>query len=96
MGLKMFPRLYSLVLLTLLCTFCVVASGANNFKGNKLVLENLSDIKEWKKLIKVKTNVLIYFGDGPKPKNEVLNVLKSTAEAIRGIGTVALVDCSSP
>jgi hypothetical protein len=66
-------------------------------KNNKLKLEELTDVKDWKKLIKSKTNVLICFGNGKASftSDDILGVLKETGELVKGLGTIAIVDCSS-
>lgn len=54
-------------------------------------LVELSDHKEWKKLLRTKTNILAAF-TGSKPGN-VYTVLNDVSRAIKGTGTVVRVDC---
>ena len=62
-----------------------------------MVLNELADVKAWKNLIKSKTNVLICFGNGKASfsRDDILENLKEAAELIRGLGTIALVDCAA-
>jgi protein disulfide isomerase family A protein 5 len=66
-----------------------------NSRKNKVVLNELADVKDWKKLIKSKTNVLICFGNGKASfYNSILGTLHEAAEIVRGLGTIATCDCS--
>jgi len=71
-----------------------IASSSSS-KKNRATVSELSDIKDWKKLIKTKTNVLIYFGNGKSSfhSKEILSTLQEAAELVKGIGTMAMVDC---
>jgi len=61
-------------------------------KNSKIVLE-ISDHKEFKKLLKTKTNVLIYFFDKPT-SGKLINVLREVGDKVKGTGTIVSVDCS--
>jgi len=61
-------------------------------KTNKIVQE-ISDHKEFKKLLKTKTNVLIYFFDKPT-SGKLINVLREVGDKVKGTGTIVSVDCS--
>ena len=61
-------------------------------KTNKIVQE-ISDHKELKKLLKTKTNVLIYFFDKPT-SGKLINVLREVGDKVKGTGTIVSVDCS--
>jgi len=61
-------------------------------KTNKIVQE-ISDHKEFKKLLKTKTNVLVYFFDKPT-SGKLINVLREVGDKVKGTGTIVSVDCS--
>ncbi|XP_018565314.1 protein disulfide-isomerase A5 [Anoplophora glabripennis] len=62
--------------------------------NKKLVLDNIADIKDFKKLLRTKTNVLVCFFNSPKQAQNVIKVFRDVADNIKGEGTMALVDCS--
>ena len=76
-----------------------MTQGSDQRNGkNKVKINELNDVKEWKKLIKTKTNVLIYFLPGPRPTpaiSDTLKALQEAADLVRGIGTIAVTDCSA-
>ncbi|XP_014671849.1 PREDICTED: protein disulfide-isomerase A5-like [Priapulus caudatus] len=75
--------------------FLLILILAPTQAGRRGNVEELSDIKEFKKLIRVKTNVLILFT--PSLRREDAKFLKDfdeVAETVRGLGTLVTVDCS--
>ncbi|XP_021948419.1 protein disulfide-isomerase A5 [Folsomia candida] len=74
-----------------------LSSNRIGSQKNKVVLNEMTDVKEWKRLIKSKTNVLICFGSGRASfaRDDILGVLKEAAGVVKGLGTIALVDCAS-
>ncbi|BES97186.1 Thioredoxin [Nesidiocoris tenuis] len=69
-----------------------IADCKQNTKSNA-VLE-VSDIKEWKKILRTKTNVLALFVSSPKAASGQIKLFKEAAELVKGVGTMILVDCS--
>lgn len=67
------------------------SNGKNNSK--KLVVDNIADIKDFKKVLRTKTNVLVCFYSNYKKSQDVIKVLKEVADNIKGEGTMVLVDC---
>ncbi|KHN84404.1 Protein disulfide-isomerase A5 [Toxocara canis] len=63
-------------------------------------VESVVDHKSFKKLLRVRTNVLVLFVDGTLQEDTslktVLNAFSDAASQVAGIGTLALVDCSNP
>lgn len=55
----------------------------------------VGDQKEWKKLLKTRTNVLALFANGEKHLSDFLPVYEQVAKKMRGKGTMAYVDCNS-
>ena len=77
----------------LLALLSCAASAKNRFTGFKSVLA-VSDLKEWKKVIKTRNNVLALFADGKKPVSDYLALFENVAGEVRGKGTLVFVDCS--
>ena len=82
-----------LLLLSLLFISILAKSSKLRFTGFKNVL-TVSDVKEWKKVLKTRNNVLALFADGRKPVSEHLGLIEKVAGEVRGRGTVIFVDCS--
>ena len=76
----------SAFLFILVCqNFSSIVQGAK--KASKALLEDISDHKELKKLLKTKNNVLINFIE-KSGKSDILSVLKDVAEKVKGSGTI--------
>ena len=58
-------------------------------------VKGVSDHKEWKKLLKTRTNVLALFSNGESSVQNILPVFEKVAYAVRGQGTLLYVDCKS-
>ncbi|XP_060525765.1 protein disulfide-isomerase A5 [Cylas formicarius] len=83
--------------------FFVLVTLTGNFRfacnaiktGNKKpIIENPVDIKDLKKLLRTKTNVLICFYNSFKQSQNIIKLVQEVADSIKGEGTIALVDCS--
>ncbi len=63
----------------------------------KANVEEISDHKEFKKLLRTKNNVLVWFLDKPNAKKaaEMVKMLREVAEKIKGTGTIVMVDCGN-
>ena len=55
----------------------------------------MSDQKEWKKVLKTHTNVLVLFSSGDKTVADIIPTFDKVAGRIRGKGTLIYVDCST-
>jgi len=85
-------------LVSLLTILVVVPGISSGERGtNKGRINELTDIKGWKQLLKTKTNVLIYFAiDGiPNMRKETSKILLDTSQDIRGIGVIVMADCTT-
>ncbi|KRT80104.1 Thioredoxin [Oryctes borbonicus] len=65
----------------------------NNSKNQ--IVENVIDIKDFKKILRTKTNVLVCFTSSMKQSANLIKVFKEAAVVIKGQGTMVLVDCAS-
>lgn len=88
-------RLLALLLcsLSLVAFPCPVLLGKTKFKGIKSA-GTVSDLKEWKKLLKTRNNILALFADGQKHVSEILPMFESVASNVRGKGSLVFIDCS--
>lgn len=59
------------------------------------VITDISDIKEFKKLLRTKTNVLILFVNEIKNSQSITDVFKDTADSMKGQATLAIIDCNN-
>ncbi|CAB3225917.1 unnamed protein product [Arctia plantaginis] len=73
----------------------VIQPSVQAKKQKTSVLTDINDIKEFKKLLRTKTNVLILFVNNPKSSAVVVDVFKSTADAMKGQATLAIIDCNN-
>lgn len=64
-------------------------------KQKTSVVSDILTMKEYKKLLKSKTNVLILFVNQPKAAQAVSDVVREAAETMKGQATLAIVDCSN-
>ncbi|XP_059618816.1 protein disulfide-isomerase A5 [Phlebotomus argentipes] len=79
--------IFSLLLLSTL------SSGKINSKS--AVVDDITDVKDFKKLLRTKNNVLVLFLATTKENQGTIKVFREAAEAIKGQGTLALFDCSN-
>ncbi|XP_075149520.1 protein disulfide-isomerase A5 [Haematobia irritans] len=62
-------------------------------KGNAVV-DDIVDYKDFKKLLRTKTNVLVLYSSNIKQSSEQIRIFKETADVVKGTGTMILMDCS--
>lgn len=74
--------------------FCLLFFGCCGKKaGQKSALDEVSDLKEFKKLLKTRTSVLVCFTKSLRDSSSLIKQLGEVAEAVRGTGTIITVDC---
>lgn len=78
----------------LLCILLVHKSEQAK-KHKTAVLTDIGDIKEFKKLLRTKTNVLLLFVNEPKSSQPITEVFKDTADSMKGQATLAIIDCNN-
>ncbi|KAK6644436.1 hypothetical protein RUM43_000703 [Polyplax serrata] len=74
--------------------FCQVPRHIDAKNSQKNVITSIVDIKDFKKLLRTKNNILTLFINYPKENLNVVKVFEDTAELIKGQGTMVLTDCS--
>ena len=77
--------------LTLVISLVLVVQAAK--KGPKATVEEIVEHKDFKKLLRTKNNVLVYFFD--KPGKHLITTLREVADKIKGTGTLVSVDCNN-
>ncbi|KAK6181656.1 hypothetical protein SNE40_009469 [Patella caerulea] len=63
-----------------------------NKKRNDLIIK-VDDFKDFKKLLKTKTNLLVIYAQSDKSVSKSMTVFQDVANEIRGKGTLALINC---
>lgn len=81
-----------LLLLQVLCQLLLIVTCKQNFKGN--AVEEVSDIKDFKKILRTKTNVLSLFVSNQKRAAPFMKVYRDAADIVKGQGTMLQVDCN--
>uniref|UniRef100_A0A914UM83 Thioredoxin domain-containing protein n=1 Tax=Plectus sambesii TaxID=2011161 RepID=A0A914UM83_9BILA len=86
------------VMLAFGAALCTFSAFAQQKKSGAKLIERVADPKELKKLLRVKTNVLILFANGPETSaavKELMPIVGGAAEQSFGKATVAFVDCET-
>lgn len=76
-------------------TISLVLSSVETKKQKTAVLSDISDIKDFKKILRTKTNVLVLFVNEMKKAHNMVEVFKETADTMRGQATLILIDCNN-
>lgn len=87
-------RLVAALLLLVCWSSVLEAARSGRFDGLKSA-QSVSDLKEWKKLLKTRNNVLALFANGKKYVSDFLPMFEAVATGIRGKGSLVFVDCSA-
>ncbi|RVE39794.1 hypothetical protein evm_015556 [Chilo suppressalis] len=64
-------------------------------KQKTTAVTDITDLKEFKKLLRTKTNVMILYVNVPKSSQFVTDVFRETADAMKGQATLAIIECSN-
>ena len=56
-------------------------------------LDEVTEVKEFKKLLKTRTSVLVCFTKSAQEASQISKLLVEVAEIVRGTGTIIRVDC---
>ncbi|XP_046390682.1 protein disulfide-isomerase A5 [Ischnura elegans] len=83
---------------TLTVYFLAALPPANTVQNktytHKQATEEISDMKEFKKILRTKNNVLVCFVNSMKQNSQILKIFREVGETIKGQGTMIIVDCS--
>lgn len=64
-------------------------------KQKSSVVSDINNIKDFKKLLRTKTNVLVLFVNNAKASQGTADVFKNTAEAMKGQATLVSIECNN-
>lgn len=64
-------------------------------KTTSFAITDITDMKEFKKLLKSRTNVLILFVNNPKKSSIVIEAFHDAADQMKRHATVVIIDCSN-
>ena len=77
-----------------LLLFLVLILAINAKKPSKSLIEEISEHKEFKKFLKTRNNILVYFYSSKIP-TEISEIIKKVSESTKGLATLVTVDCST-
>lgn len=60
-----------------------------------VVIDDIVDAKELKKVLRTKNNILILFTTNAKDAQNAIKVFNEAAQAVKGQATAILIDCSN-
>ncbi|XP_045458329.1 protein disulfide-isomerase A5 [Melitaea cinxia] len=83
-------QLWKVILLLFLC----IHLSSQVKKQKTSVISDIDDIKDFKKLLRTKTNVLVFFMNNNKASQSSLDIFKEAADTMKGQATLAVIDCS--
>ncbi|XP_041987353.1 protein disulfide-isomerase A5 [Aricia agestis] len=63
-------------------------------KQKTSVISDIDDVKEFKKLLRTKTNVLVLFVNNLKSSQSTADVFREAADNVRGHATLVIIDCN--
>lgn len=95
---KRFKFFISYINCQLLLLLQVLVCGIQHFQAKqnsqKATVEEMTDIKDFKKILRTKNNVLVCYISSQKQASYIVKIFKEAAEVVKGQGTMLLVDCS--
>ncbi|XP_066993332.1 protein disulfide-isomerase A5 [Anabrus simplex] len=83
-----------LILFVVIVLLCEVPKNVAKQNVVKTAVEEVTDFKEFKKILRTKNNVLVCFVSSVKQAVPTIKIFREAAETIKGQGTMLLVDCS--
>uniref|UniRef100_V5GM30 Putative thioredoxin/protein disulfide isomerase n=2 Tax=Ixodes ricinus TaxID=34613 RepID=V5GM30_IXORI len=86
-------RVFDKGLLLVLLLLCTLHADAKKSSGRDLI-EDIVDMKQYKKLLRTKKNVMILYTRSAKDAVEPLKICSDVALELKGQATLASVDCS--
>lgn len=88
--------MHFVVVLEQLIVCCAEQSLAKGKAASKsAVIDDISDVKELKKLFRTKNNVLVMFVSSIREAQSSVKTFREAADSIKGLGTMVLIDCSN-
>ncbi|CAH2034635.1 unnamed protein product, partial [Iphiclides podalirius] len=76
--------------------FLLFIQNSHQVKKQKThLITDIKEFKEFKKLLRTKTNVLVLFLNAPKSSKSISEIFRDTADAMKGRATVVSINCSN-
>ena len=75
--------------------FPLLLALAGSKKAAKSLVTQVSDHKEFKKLLRTKTNVLVLYTGNTKQSEEVMKVVEEVSVEVKGLATCLALECNS-
>jgi protein disulfide-isomerase/protein disulfide isomerase family A protein 5 len=76
----------------------ILICGIQNFQAKqnaqKMAVEELTDMKDFKKVLRTKNNILVCYVSSLKQSPNIVRIFKEAAEVVKGQGTMLLMDCA--
>lgn len=77
----------------MVCAHQSLAKGKSATKS--AVIEDITDVKELKKLLRTKNNVLVMYVSSTREAQSGVRTFREAADSIKGLGTMVLIECSN-
>lgn len=88
-------RCKSKIIITISIEFQIhLVLAQSKLKQKSVLVDDISDIKELKKIFRTKTNVLVLFISSAKQAQSDVKALDEAAQLVKGEATAVLIDCS--
>ncbi|XP_053624700.1 protein disulfide-isomerase A5 isoform X2 [Plodia interpunctella] len=84
-----------LIILKVLFFILLMNEPIDAKKQRTSIVTGIDDLKDFKKLLRTKTNILILYVNVPKSSQTLLDVFKETADVMKGQATLVQLDCHS-
>jgi hypothetical protein len=95
---KRFKSFVACINCQLLLILQVFVCGVQHFQpkqnAQKATVEELTDVKDFKKILRTKNNVLVCYISSQKQASYIVKIFKEAAEVVKGQGTMLLADCA--
>lgn len=72
----------------------MIIVGVNCKKKTSSLVIDVNDVKEYKKILRTKINVLILYVNVQKSSENIINIFKSAADLTKGEATILMIDCN--
>lgn len=70
-----------------------IVLAQSKLKQKNVLIDNVSDYKELKKILRTKNNVVILYTSNHKAQNAI-KILNEAAQSVKGEATAILINCS--
>ncbi|XP_052822919.1 protein disulfide-isomerase A5 isoform X1 [Octopus bimaculoides] len=81
----------ALLIFVVFVTTCLAVTAS---KKSQNLISHVEDLKDFKKLLRTKTNLLVILTKTEKSLSSILPVIQTTAEEMKGKATLITIDCS--